>query len=411
LVDAREVDRGVLGEAAGDAAYVLEHPCINPITYPYEWPFALLRRAACFHLELHLEALEHNATLIDACAYNVQFEGVQPIFIDYLSLRPYRNGEPWIGHRQFLEQFVNPLLLDSCLGIAYQAWYRSAMDGVPSDQLVRLLRWRHRLNWRVLSHLVIPTWLQGRARGWSTRALGRVKERPLTLPAYRALLRDTLAWVKGLRSRAGGNSTWGDYADKRCYSASALAAKRDLVARFAASIRPGQLWDIGCNDGEMAAIALSNGADKAVGLDVDADALDAAVMRAERDGLNLLPLAIDIVNPSPDQGWRAAERSGLGGRARPDALLALALLHHLCIGRNVPLADAVAYIVGLAPCGLLEFVPRTDPMVERMLAVREDVFTGYGEAAFLAALTRRASVVERIPLPECGRVVFWYERK
>ena len=411
LIDAREVDRAVLGEAAGEAAYVLEHPRIDPITYPYEWPFGLLRRAACFHLELHLEALEHGATLVDASAYNVQFVGARPIFIDYLSVRPYREGEPWSGHRQFLEQFVNPLLLDSCLGIAHQAWYRGALEGVPSEQLVTLLRWRHRLGWRVLSHLVVPTWLQRRARGWSTDSLGRVRERPLAPGAYRAMLRDTLAWVQGLRRRAGGGSAWGDYADTRCYAPPALAAKRDLVARFATATRPRQLWDIGCNDGEMAAIALSNGAGRAIGLDLDADALEAAVARAERERLELLPLAIDIANPSPSQGWREAERAGLAARAHPDAVLALALVHHLSIGRNIPLADTVAYIVGLAPCGLLEFVPRADSMVKRMLAVREDVFADYDDAAFAAALAGCARVVERVALPSCGRIVFWYERR
>lgn len=411
LIDAREIDRCVLGDAANEAAYVLEHSRVDPITYPYEWPFALLRRAACFHLELHLDALDHGATLVDASAYNVQFEGARPVFIDYLSLRPYCDGEPWSGHRQFLEQFVNPLLLDSCFGIAHQTWYRGAMEGVPSEQLVRLFRWRHRLNWRVLSHLVMPVWLQRRARKWSTSALGRVRERPLKLSAYRALLRDTLAWVSGLRRQAAGTSIWGDYADERCYSASALAAKRAMVARFATSIRPGQLWDIGCNDGEMAAVALANGADKAIGLDLDGDALEAAALRAERDGLDLLPLAIDVVNPSPNHGWRNQERASLQARAHPDAILALGLVHHLCIGRNIPLADAVQYIIELAPHGLLEFVPRTDPMVERMLALRDDVFANYDEGAFLTALEQHARVIERVPLPDCGRIVFWYERE
>ena len=143
---------------------MLEHEAINFISYPYEWPFALLKRAALFHLDLHLLALESNFTLIDASAYNVQFIGTKPIFIDPLSLVCYRDGEFWLGQRQFCDQFLNPLLLTSLVKIPFNAWYRGSLEGIASEDLARALRPKHKLSWRIWSEVLIPVWLQRSAR-------------------------------------------------------------------------------------------------------------------------------------------------------------------------------------------------------------------------------------------------------
>ena len=112
------------GEAGAAAVHLLEHPRVPFISYPYEWSASLLRKAALHHLDTQLEALERGFTLSDATAYNVQFVGPKPVFIDHLSFRPYRDGEIWAGHRQFCMQFLNPLIIWSRLGIAPNPWYR-----------------------------------------------------------------------------------------------------------------------------------------------------------------------------------------------------------------------------------------------------------------------------------------------
>ena len=127
---AEPVNASVLGDLAAGARYVLEQPKIPFISYPYEWSFLALKSAALCHLEVHLEALDHGVTLSDASAYNVQFEGARPVFIDALSFRHYRDGDLWVGHRQFCEQFLNPLLLRATLGIPHNAWYRGSPEGI-----------------------------------------------------------------------------------------------------------------------------------------------------------------------------------------------------------------------------------------------------------------------------------------
>jgi hypothetical protein len=155
LIASCEVDPALLGSAAAGARHVLEHPRLAFISFPYEWSFPLLKRAALAHLDLHLDLLERDLTLSDASAYNVQFQGVRPIFIDVLSIRRYRAGEYWVGHRQFCEQFLNPLLLRALLGVAHNAWYRGSLEGIPTRDLARLLPLGKRLSWNVLSQVVL----------------------------------------------------------------------------------------------------------------------------------------------------------------------------------------------------------------------------------------------------------------
>lgn len=170
------------------------------------------------------------------------------------------------------------------------------------------------------------------------------------------------------------------------------------------------VWDLGCNTGDYAMEALGAGAGMVVGFDADHGALDRAFARSTMEGAHFLPLYLDAANPSPDQGWACGERKGLMGRARADGILALALVHHLAIGRNVPLDRLAGWLVDLAPQGMVEFVPKADPMVQELLRLREDVFEDYDEASFEAALAARAEIVASVSVSESGRRLYWFKR-
>lgn len=410
IVGATEVDRNLLGPIGAAARHVVEHPRLPFVSYPYEWPFAALKAAALLHLDCQIDLLAHDIVLSDASAYNVQFVGARPVFIDLLSLRQYREGEYWTGYRQFCEQFLNPLLLRARLGIAHHAWYRGSPEGIPTEALARLLPWRDRLSWRALTHVFLHARLQRNADAAVVEDARRVKARALPRPALAGMLRGLRNWIAGLEPADRGRTVWADYAATHTYATEEAAAKRRFVAEFAAAVRPRMLWDLGCNTGTYAEVALEAGAGHAVGFDADTMALDQAFARAAAGGLRLLPLYQDAADPSPDQGWRLRERRGLSRRAAPDALIALALAHHLAIGRNVPLGEVVDWLVGLAPHGVIEFVPKDDPTVQRMLSLREDVFDDYGEPGFRAALARNARVVREEAVSATGRTLYWYDR-
>ena len=409
IVRTETVDPGVLGEIGQSATLVLQHEKVPFLSYPYEWSFAQLRSAALFHLDLHLRLLEYGITLNDSTAYNLQFVGAAPIFIDVTSLRPYQEGEYWQAHRQFCEQFLHPLLLHSVLGIPHNAWFRGNLDGLPLDQMAALSPWWACLDWRFFLHVVMQNRLQQWAETKRDTAAARVRRHGLSRTAFMALLRQLRRFIKKLAPRRPKGSTWGEYATHNTYEAGESEAKRKFVGSFIQRARPRLLLDLGCNTGDYSVVALQHGADYVVGFDADQQALNAAFHRSHREHLAFLPLYQDLANPSPDQGWKQLERSGLGNRARGQALLALALVHHLAIGRNIPLDQVINALIGMAPRGVIEFVPKADPTVQKMLALREDIFCDYTSDAFERLLGQQTQIVEKQTISASGRTLYAYE--
>ncbi len=411
----RQVDQGgvIASSAANDcgirAAKVVEHPRLPFVSYPYEWPFALLKRAALHHLDLQITLLQGGISLSDASAYNVQFHGPRPIFIDALSFRPYTEGEHWVGHRQFCEQFLNPLLLHSVLGVPHNAWFRGSLEGVPTDALARLMPFARRFSPRIAAHVMLSARLQ---HGADAAAKAKAAAaRPLSRNAYLGLLTDLRVWISGLRLYGAKRTLWGDYAERNSYSGEERAAKQDVVARFAARARPKLMFDFGCNSGLYSETALAAGAHYAVGFDADHGALEAACARAAEKKLQFLPLYQDAANPSPGQGWDGRERQDLVSRGPAEALVALAFVHHIAIGRNVPLDRFIDWLLALAPTGVVEFVPKSDPMVARLLALRKDIFPDYAIESFRSLIARQARIVESTEITATGRTLIVYDRR
>lgn len=410
LLPANPVDHSILGDNANGARLVVEHPKLHFISYPYEWPFGLLKAAALLHLDLHLDALDQGLTLSDASAYNIQFNGIRPVFIDTLSLRRYREGEFWLAHRQFCEQFLNPLLLRSLIGIPHNAWYRGTPEGITAQELRQVLPLSKKLSWNVLTQVVMQASLQSAAAS-PEKARDTIGTGKLSKIAFRHMLTGLRRWISRLEPVGENKSVWSDYATDNSYAIGEARAKREFVASFVAKVQPEMLWDIGCNTGDYSCVALDAGARLVVGFDGDHRALDLAVERARIEKLNFLPLYLDAANPTPSQGWAQQERPGLFQRGEADGLLALALVHHLAIGRNIPLPSIVQWLVQLSPQGIIEFVPKTDPMVRRLLQLREDIFDDYHEETFVEALLAEAEIVSETTLSASKRRLFWYQKR
>ncbi len=411
ITAAEPVDAGVLGAAADGARFVLQHPRLPFISYPYEWSFAALKDAALHHLDVHLTALDRGLTMSDASVYNVQFQGARPIFIDTLSFRRYQSGEFWDGHRQFCQQFLNPLLLRALVGIPHNAWYRGSLEGIAAADLKRLIPLRRRLSWKLFIHVILHAMLESASDGRTPLKRQDVERRQLPAAAFRKLLLGLQDWIGRLRPADRSATAWRDYESFKLYADAETAAKKAFVARFMGAVRPAMAWDIGCNGGEFALTALQAGAGYVVGWDTDQNVLDMAFARARESGAAFTPLFGDIANPAPAQGWAQAERPGWLERADVDAVLALAVVHHLAIGRNAPLPAIVDFLVRLAPAGIVEFADKSDTQVQCMLSLRRDVFPDYGLPAFLEALQARARVVETESLQPSGRTLVWFDAR
>ena len=407
LVGFQEVPLTNFDQYPPDVTGLLELEPIGFFSHPFEWTFSALKQAALMHLEIQLEGLEEDISLIDASAYNIQFRGAQPIFIDHLSFRPYEDGSLWLAHRQFCNQFLNPLLLNAVCGIQFNSWYRGAQEGIPSRDLQAVLPFRSVWQPRVLTHVLLPNFFDKKgAENASPPRTGRLPKSGL-----RTLLRGLHSWISDLAPRVVQSDHWRNYETTNKYSQEDTETKRRFVGEFIASSRPKNVWDMGCNTGAYAKLALENGAESVIGFDADIPALECAYAKSREENLNFLPLYQEFHNPSPNQGWRMRERAGLEARATPDAILALALFHHLVISRSIPIDEAVDWLVGLAPAGIIEFIPKDDRMVKVMLANRQDIFTDYGEPAFISALKNRAEIVAERRLEDSQRLLVRFARR
>ena len=237
------------------------------------------------------------------------------------------------------------------------------------------------------------------------------KKAKLSKHAFQRILSGLRKWISRLEPRDRDKTVWTDYSDEHSYAPEDVQKKQAFIAEFVRATRPELIWDIGCNTGDYSLTALAAGARFAVGFDSDQSALDKGFARAQREGHKFLPLFLDAANPPPSQGWGEAERMGLRRRAEADALLALALVHHLAVARNVPLDRLVGWLVDLAPSGIVEFVPKSDPMVQELLRLREDIFDDYTPESFERVLRSHAEVVKSVPVSSSGRRLFWFRRE
>jgi ribosomal protein L11 methylase PrmA len=410
VVDTREAPLSALGALAADApAYVLEHARVPFVSYPYEWSFAALKCAALLHLDLQRDALDRGVELSDASAYNVQFTGTHPVFIDVLSFRPYAPGRYWTAHRQFCHQFLNPLLLRAFAGVPHNAWFRGGLEGIPTTELNQLLPTLRKLSWNVFSHVTLPARIEAKLARQALSGGTGAPRRPLPEAAYLGLLEQLRRWIAKLEPRGQAQTTWSEYETGHTYLPDEHGRKRAFVEAFARDKRPAVLWDFGCNTGEYSELALREGAGVAIGFEADHGALERAFHRGATKKLAFVPLYLDAANPSPDQGWNQQERAGLAARGPADAVLALAFTHHLAIGRNIPLDMLLDWLTACAPAGVIEFVPKTDPTVQRMLENREDIFREYTEEAFTNLLSARARIVRSEVTAATGRRLFAYD--
>lgn len=377
------------------------------VSYPYEWPFAMLRDAALLHLDVLERSLRHGFTLTDGSAYNVQFRGTRPVFIDLGSFVRHDEGAPWSGYAQFCRHFLGPLLIAAYGRVPYQPWLRASLDGIAPADVSAALGLRDKLRPSVFTNVVLQSFLSARTRDLDPAALGnRVRvPREALLRQVRGLRR-TIARLRSRRRR----SDWIDYERARSYTAEGLAVKAAAVSGALESTRPDLVLDLGTNRGEYALLA-ARAAGSVVAIDGDETGVDDVYVRARADGSRVLPLVMDLANPSPDQGWAERERQGLRSRGSADLVMALALVHHLRISVGAPVRAILDWLAELAPAALIEFVPKTDPMVRRLLAWREDVFDDYELDLFERALADRFAIRERVAVPGSERVLYRAERR
>ena len=376
------------------------------ISYPYEWSFGQLKDAALVTLSIQKRVLKLRMSLKDASAYNIQFVRGKAMLIDTLSFETYKEGQPWVAYRQFCQHFLAPLALMALKDVRLNQLLRVYIDGVPLDLASELLPWRTRLNFGLLTHIHLHAGAQKKYSGEEVKLRGGSMNRN----AMVGLIESLESTVQKLDWTPRGTE-WGNYYDFTNYSDSAFEHKKELVREWTKRVQPALVWDLGANNGVFSRVAGESGS-QVVSFDIDPAAVEQNYRQMKSDKTeNLLPLLLDLTNPSPAIGWANLERDSFGARGPADMVLALAIIHHLAISNNVPLPQLAEFFAETGKWLVIEFVPKSDSQVKKLLASREDIFPNYTRAGFESAFKEKFNIHSAMDVRDSDRVLYLLESK
>ena len=406
VAEGKLVETSVAEAPIDGAAAILEHERIPFVSYPYEWTFAMLRDAALLQLELLRRALDENLILKDSSSYNVQWRGTKPVFIDVGSFERLREGEPWAGYRQFCMLYLNPLLLQAYKGVDFRPWLRGSLAGITPAEARNVLSSRDLLRRGVLTNVALHARLERKHDESSRDVKTELKRAGFKKELIVANVRRLEKLVRGLEWKPGA-SEWSGYEATTSYDEADAARKEEFVREVVHTREWRLVWDIGCNEGRHSRIAAGN-ARYVVALDGDAAVVDRLYRKLAAEGESrILPLAVDVTEPSPALGWHGLERQTLETRGKPELTLCLAVLHHVAIGANVPVAEFLSWLAELGTALVIEFPTRDDLRVAALLQrKKEGAHPDYDREPFERALAERFEIMRSEELSSGTRILY-----
>lgn len=369
------------------------------ISYPYEWCFEQWKDAALLTLELVKKAMEYGMILKDATPFNIQFIENKPVFIDTLSFEKYNETKPWVAYRQFTECFLSPLLLAKYHSPELLNMFSLYSQGIPLQLVAKLLPGKSIFNANVFLHINLPGKL---AAGQKKKPAGSVQ---FSKKKLFHIISNLQSFVHSLRLKPS-LTVWNNYYEETVLSNEYVDEKMKIVRQWLKEIPGDIVLDLGTNTGLFAEAAASEGK-FAIAADGDTYCINRLYTECrKKKAKNLIPVCVDITNPSPAIGWNNEERTGFLSRAKAGITMALAIIHHLAIGKNISMEQMAETFSRMSPYLIIEFIPKTDPKVTLLLQEREDSFGHYNETVFLEAFQKRFDVLNKIVVPGTGRILF-----
>ena len=377
------------------------------VSYPYEWCFTQFKNAALVTLAILKRALGHDMILKDANAYNIQFYQGQPILIDTLSFEKYQEGEPWTAYKQFCENFLGPLALMSYKDIRLGRILREYIDGIPLDLVSALLPKRTYLNFHLATHIHLHARYQ---KDYAGKATSASSTKTMSRKSLLGLIDSLESSIEKMHWKPR-KSEWVNYYSECSHVPKFLEEKIKLVTNYLDFLKPDTVWDLGANTGVFSRIASDRGI-STISMDTDPGCVEINYLQTlEKREKNLLPLWIDLNNPSPSIGWENKERMSLQERGPAGTILALAMIHHLAISNNVPLAKIAKLFGNTCQSLIIEFVPKSDSMVQKLLASREDIFQNYTQKEFEKAFLEFFNIVKSEKIGDSERILYLMKKE
>ncbi len=407
MVDAREIEFD--SEKNPDIYRIIKPQIIPLISYPYEWSFSELKDAALLTLDIQVAAISKGMTLKDASAYNIQFLHGKPIFIDTLSFETYEEGKSWIAYKQFCQHFLAPLALMSYRDVQLGRMMTNYIDGIPLDLCCRLLPFSARFNVGLMLHLYFHAYAQTKYKDNKVK-LSKMKMQ-MSKKSLLDLINGLRIAVRRLNWKPQGTE-WVDYTDEGVHKEEYLNSKRQIIAELVVKANPHTVWDLGGNTGNFSRIAAKAASASVVTFDVDPACVEKNYLKTKTDKEeDIFPLFLDLANPAPAIGWAGEERKSLAQRGPADLVMALAIIHHLCIANNVPFDRLASYFSRLGKKLIIEFVPKGDPKVQFLLTNRPDIFTNYNKESFEKQFSEYFIIDEVRTLEDSDRILYLMTRK
>jgi len=403
LIQHKEVE---LSPPIPKKAYKVIQPEKIPfISYPYEWCFSQLKQAALTTIEIQKISMKFDMSLKDSSAFNIQLRNGKLIHIDTLSFEKYQEGQPWKAYRQFCQHFLAPLALMSYRDIRLSQLFRIYIDGIPLDLTGKLLPLRTRSMFSLLTHI--------HAHSKSQKHFGskqiNIKDRKLGKNSFIGIIESLHSAVKKLHWNPKGTE-WGDYYSETNYSKQAFEQKKQILKNFLDKINAKVVWDLGANTGEFSRISSNKGIET-ISFDIDPVAVEKNFLEcSEKQEKNIIPLVLDLTNPSPNIGWASEERMSLIQRGPADVILALAIIHHLSISNNLPFDRIVSFFKKNCQHLIIEFIPKNDSQIQRMLSSREDIFEDYTKENFEKEFSKYFKIKEFVNIPDSQRILYHMEK-
>jgi hypothetical protein len=405
LIPHAEVDVSLA--VTDEAAYVLRPEPLDFVSYPYEWSFSQFQDAALLTLRVQKLALKKGMILKDASAYNVQFHRGRPVFMDTLSFDVHEPGAPWGAYKQFCQHFLAPLALMSLVDIRLGRMMAEHIDGIPLDLAARMLPGKTRMSPSLGMHIHAQAMSQ---KKFEKEPDALAKHQRSISPQVMNALVDSLEKAVRKLSWKSGNTEWADYYEAtHNYGDEGLDEKAQDVQAFIQQVQPKTVWDLGANTGHFSRLVGPEAT--TISWDIDPSCVEMNYRRIREEKTeHIVPLLVDLTNPSAGLGWAHRERMSLVERGPVDLVLALGLIHHLCISNNVPFPRIAAFLAEIAGQVILEFIPREDSQVQNMLKSRLDIFANYTLEQLEIDFAPYFRVVERKPIDKTVRTLYLLER-
>ncbi len=388
---------------------IIQPDTIPRISYPYEWAFSQLKDAALLTLKIMKKALDAGFILKDASAFNVQFLEGKAIFIDTLSFERYEENRPWIAYRQFCEHFYAPLALRSQTSDLINPLLNANIEGIPLDLASKLLPGKTKFNPGIQMHIHLHAKSTRISTAkvddeGSSKSITRAK-----LPKKRlyTIVESLKAGIQGLKPNFAGFD-WSEYYANTNYPETAMLSKIAGVEQIIKGRDFNSAIDLGANTGRFSEL-LAKHIDDVVAVDQDSASIEALYSKPGKQE-NILPLVIDLANPSPSCGFSSRERDSFLDRYKCDLSMSLALVHHLAIGNNLPFELIADFHSEISDYALVEWIPKSDSRVQLLLRSREDIFQSYNEVSFLSAFESRFSILDELPIEGSGRKLFLFKK-